>query len=180
MAAAAVAVPIPLNKDMKFAARRVPDFAKLHALEDARLAKWKREHKKDVTVPLNVRLATPPVSVGVNSARTTRPQTAQIAPPLSYRPKSAAPSSARTSSAAGNTVDFKGSRRETNSKIESSQKENDGFHATMAHRKIGPQAQKPGNTAATPRDPLFLREQRGNTPCGPLPPLSRTARRAPT
>mmetsp|Transcript_8939 Transcript_8939/g.20440 ORF Transcript_8939/g.20440 Transcript_8939/m.20440 type:complete len:652 (-) Transcript_8939:590-2545(-) len=41
----------------KFAARRVPDFARLHALEDARVARWKRQHSKKVTVPLNFRLA---------------------------------------------------------------------------------------------------------------------------
>ena len=38
----------------KFTAKRVPDFAKLHALEDARVARWKRTHKKQLTVPLGV------------------------------------------------------------------------------------------------------------------------------
>ena len=48
----------------KFNAKRVPDFAKLHALEDARVARWKRQNKRDVTVPLGVRFlpAAPPSS----------------------------------------------------------------------------------------------------------------------
>jgi len=49
-----------LNRDdprSKFAARRVPDFARLHAMEDARVARWKRQHAKKVTIPLNFRLA---------------------------------------------------------------------------------------------------------------------------
>lgn len=37
--------------DAKFAARRVPDFAKLHALEEQRVARWKRQHRKELTVP---------------------------------------------------------------------------------------------------------------------------------
>lgn len=40
----------------KFMAKRVPDFAKLHALEDARVARWKKQNKRDVTVALGVRL----------------------------------------------------------------------------------------------------------------------------
>jgi hypothetical protein len=34
---------------VKGSARAVPDFAKLHALEEQRVARWKRQHKKDLT-----------------------------------------------------------------------------------------------------------------------------------
>jgi hypothetical protein len=34
---------------VKGLARPVPDFAKLHALEEQRLARWKRQHKKELT-----------------------------------------------------------------------------------------------------------------------------------
>ena len=38
----------------RFMAKRVPDFAKLHAVENDRVAKWKMANKKDLTVPLGV------------------------------------------------------------------------------------------------------------------------------
>lgn len=44
------------NGAMKFTAKRIPDFARLHALEDARVARWKRTHKREITVPLGVRI----------------------------------------------------------------------------------------------------------------------------
>ena len=75
MAATTAPLPVQLNKEMKFAARRVPDFAKLHALEDARLARWKKEHKKDVTVPLNFRLASAPISSQVAPVNPNKPTT---------------------------------------------------------------------------------------------------------
>jgi len=34
---------------VKGLARPVPDFAKLHALEEQRVARWKRQHKKELT-----------------------------------------------------------------------------------------------------------------------------------
>ncbi len=34
---------------VKGSARAVPDFAKLHALEEQRVVRWKRQHKKDLT-----------------------------------------------------------------------------------------------------------------------------------
>lgn len=80
MAAAAVPLPVQLNKEMKFAARRVPDFAKLHALEDARLARWKKEHKKEVTVPLNFRLASAPSQApAIHQTKPTTPSHASHA-----------------------------------------------------------------------------------------------------
>ena len=39
------------------------DFARLHALEEARVARWKRQNKKTVTVPLAFRLAPDPSKV---------------------------------------------------------------------------------------------------------------------
>jgi hypothetical protein len=75
MAATTAPLPVQLNKEMKFAARRVPDFAKLHALEDARLARWKKEHKKDVTVPLNFRLASAPISSQAMPSNANKPTT---------------------------------------------------------------------------------------------------------
>ena len=94
MATTAVPLPVQLNKEMKFAARRVPDFAKLHALEDARLARWKKEHKKEVTVPLNFRLAAP---VSAHA-----PQTYQTKPTTPSHGSSNGPSSSRgTSKSAG-------------------------------------------------------------------------------
>eukprot|EP00288_Rhodomonas_lens_P017150 CAMPEP_0177700984 /NCGR_PEP_ID=MMETSP0484_2-20121128/6378_1 /TAXON_ID=354590 /ORGANISM="Rhodomonas lens, Strain RHODO" /LENGTH=232 /DNA_ID=CAMNT_0019212205 /DNA_START=146 /DNA_END=841 /DNA_ORIENTATION=+ len=44
------------GKDKNFAARRVPDFARLHAMEDARVARWKRQHSRKLTVPLAFKL----------------------------------------------------------------------------------------------------------------------------
>lgn len=38
------------SSERAFTARRVPDFARLHALEEARVARWKRQNKKTVTV----------------------------------------------------------------------------------------------------------------------------------
>ena len=55
------------SSERAFTARRVPDFARLHALEEARVARWKRQNKKTVTVPLAFRLA-PDASKIVNSA----------------------------------------------------------------------------------------------------------------
>ena len=51
-----------------FQARRIPDFARLHALEDARVARWKRQNKKTVTVPLGFRLKTDPCKVNAAGA----------------------------------------------------------------------------------------------------------------
>ena len=39
---------------VKGLARPVPDFARLHALEEQRVARWKRQHKKELTGPCNV------------------------------------------------------------------------------------------------------------------------------
>mmetsp|Transcript_48544 Transcript_48544/g.152251 ORF Transcript_48544/g.152251 Transcript_48544/m.152251 type:complete len:868 (-) Transcript_48544:170-2773(-) len=54
--------PVNTNvRDAPFSARRIPDFAKLHAREEARIARWKRTHKKEVTIPNGFRLnPTPP------------------------------------------------------------------------------------------------------------------------
>jgi hypothetical protein len=41
------------------------DFARLHALEEARVARWKRQNKKTVTVPLAFRLAPDPSKVQI-------------------------------------------------------------------------------------------------------------------
>ena len=38
---------------VKGLARPVPDFARLHALEEQRVARWKRQHKKELTGPCN-------------------------------------------------------------------------------------------------------------------------------
>jgi hypothetical protein len=93
MAATTAPLPVQLNKEMKFAARRVPDFAKLHALEDARLARWKKEHKKDVTVPLNFRLASAPISSQAPPSNISKPTT-----PSHVHGHSQGPSSARGTS----------------------------------------------------------------------------------
>jgi len=55
-----------------FTARRVPDFARLHAVEEARVARWKRQNKKTVTVPLAFRLALDPNKVN-NAATSGQP-----------------------------------------------------------------------------------------------------------
>ena len=54
-----------------FTARRVPDFARLHALEEARVARWKRQNTKTVTVPLAFRLAPDPAKPGAAAVGTS-------------------------------------------------------------------------------------------------------------
>jgi len=64
--------------DSRLNTRRVPDFTRLHALEDARVARWKRQHKKVVTVPLGFRL-TPVPSGGATSEGNASAKDASVA-----------------------------------------------------------------------------------------------------
>jgi hypothetical protein len=62
------------EKDSKMASLRIPDFARLHAMENERAARWKERNNKPPTVPKGFRLT--------NFANG---QTSNI-PPQSYRP----------------------------------------------------------------------------------------------
>ncbi|KAJ1484154.1 hypothetical protein T484DRAFT_1894872, partial [Baffinella frigidus] len=64
--------------DSRLNSRRVPDFTRLHALEDARVARWKRQHKKVVTVPLGFRL-TPVPSDGATAEGDASAKDASVA-----------------------------------------------------------------------------------------------------
>jgi hypothetical protein len=122
MTAITAPAPVQLNKDMKFAARRVPDFAKLHALEDARLARWKREHKKEVTVPLNFRLASAPLPANaLPTSHLTKPMT-----PAFSNGNNAGVSSSRASSKS-TAVPPTSARSQAGSFITSVTSENTGF-----------------------------------------------------
>jgi hypothetical protein len=129
MAATTAPLPVQLNKEMKFAARRVPDFAKLHALEDARLARWKKEHKKDVTVPLNFRLASAPISSQAAPLNPTKPTT-----PSHSNGHSHGPSSAR-GVAKSSAVQSNGGRSLAGSYAASVASENTGFTDSSINNK---------------------------------------------
>jgi hypothetical protein len=128
MAATTAPLPVQLNKEMKFAARRVPDFAKLHALEDARLARWKKEHKKDVTVPLNFRLASAPISSQAAHLNSNKPTT-----PSHGHGHSHGPASAR--SAGKSAVQSNGGRSLAGSYAASVASENTGITDSSINNK---------------------------------------------